>query len=77
MDLLAGKDIEITATSAKTGNDFSVVKLTDEQREKIEAGEKVLIKGMKSKKTGKTFDAYLSLEDKPDGTRGIAFSFDK
>ena len=79
MDLLAGKDIEITATSAKTGNDFSVVgalgeseykgrkfvgfqadfkkptaaakkgvapksmlgvKLTDEQREKIEAGEK-------------------------------------
>ena len=116
MDLLAGKDIEITATSAKTGNDFSVVgaleenefkgrkfvgfkadfskptaaakrgvapksmlgvKLTDEQREKIEAGEKVLIKGMKSKKSGKTFDAYLSLEDKPDGTRGIAFSFDK
>ena len=116
MDLLAGKDIEITATSKKTGNDFSVVgaleesefkgrkfvgfkadfskptaaakkgvapksmlgvKLTDEQREKIEAGEKVLIKGMKSKKTGKTFDAYLSLEDKPDGTRGIAFSFDK
>jgi DNA topoisomerase-3 len=116
MDLLAGKDIEITATSAKTGNEFSVVgaleesefkgrkfvgfkadfskptaaakrgvapksmlgvKLTDEQREKIEAGEKVLIKGMKSKKTGKTFDAYLSLEDKPDGTRGIAFSFDK
>ena len=116
MDLLAGQDIEITATSAKTGNDFSAVgaleesefkgrkfvgfkadfskptaaakrgvapksmlgvKLTDEQREKIEAGEKVLIKGMKSKKTGKTFDAYLSLEDKPDGTRGIAFSFDK
>lgn len=115
-DLLAGKDIEITATSKKTGNDFSVVgaleesefkgrkfvgfkadfskptaaakkgvapksmlgvKLTDAQREKIEAGEKVLIKGMKSKKTGKTFDAYLSLEDKPDGTRGIAFSFDK
>lgn len=116
MDLLAGKDIEITATSRKTGDDFTVigalgenefngrkfvgfnpdytkptsaakrgvapksmlgVKLTDEQREKIEAGEKVLIKGMKSKKTGKTFDAYLSLEDKPDGTRGIAFSFDK
>lgn len=116
MDLLAGKDIEITATSRKTGDDFTVigalgenefngrkfvgfnpdytkptsaakkgvapksmlgVKLTDEQREKIEAGEKVLIKGMKSKKSGKTFDAYLSLEDKPDGTRGIAFSFDK
>lgn len=53
------------------------VKLTDEQREKIEAGEKVKVKGMKSKKTGKTFDAYLSLEDKPDGTRGITFSFDK
>lgn len=116
MDLLAGQDIEITATSRKTGDDFTVigalgenefngrkfvgfnpdytkptsaakrgvapksmlgVKLTDEQRKKIEAGEKVLIKGMKSKKTGKTFDAYLSLEDKPDGTRGIAFSFDK
>lgn len=116
MDLLSGKDIEITATSKKTGNDFSVVgaleesefkgrkfvgfkadfskptaaakkgvapksmlgvKLTDEQRQQIEAGKKVLIKGMKSKKTGKTFDAYLSLEDKPDGTRGIAFSFDK
>lgn len=116
MDLLAGKDIEITATSRKTGDDFTVigalgenefngrkfvgfnpdytkptsaakrgvapksmlgVKLTDEQREKIEAGEKVKVKGMKSKKTGKTFDAYLSLEDKPDGTRGIAFSFDK
>ena len=116
LDLLAGKDIEITATSKKTGNDFSVVgsleesefkgrkfvgfkadfskptaaakkgvapksmlgvKLTDEQRQQIEAGKKVLIKGMKSKKTGKTFDAYLSLEDKPDGTRGIAFSFDK
>jgi DNA topoisomerase len=116
VDLLAGKDIEITATSKKTGNDFSVVgaleesefkgrkfvgfkadfskptaaakkgvapksmlgvKLTDEQRQQIEAGKKVLIKGMKSKKTGKTFDAYLSLEDKPDGTRGIAFSFDK
>ena len=52
------------------------VKLTDEQREKIEAGEKVLVKGMKSKKSGKNFDAYLFLEDKPDGTRGIAFSFD-
>ena len=116
MDLLSGKDIEITATSKKTGNDFSVVgsleesefkgrkfvgfkadfskptaaakkgvapksmlgvKLTDEQRQQIEAGKKVLIKGMKSKKTGKTFDAYLSLEDKPDGTRGIVFSFDK
>ena len=116
MDLLAGKDIEITATSARTGGEFTVigsfgeyefqgrtcigfipdfskptsaakrgvapksmlgVKLTDEQREKIEAGEKVKVKGMKSKKTGKTFDAYLSLEDKPDGTRGIAFSFDK
>lgn len=116
VDLLSGKDIEITATSKKTGNDFSVVgsleesefkgrkfvgfkadfskptaaakkgvapksmlgvKLTDEQRQQIEAGKKVLIKGMKSKKTGKTFDAYLSLEDKPDGTRGIAFSFDK
>lgn len=115
MDLLAGKDIEITATSKRTGDDFTVigsfgeyefegrkcigfipdftkptsaakrgvapksmlgVKLTDEQREKIEAGEKVKVKGMKSKKTGKTFDAYLSLEDKPDGTRGIAFSFD-
>ena len=116
MDLLAGQDIEITATSRKTGDDFTVigalgenefngrkfvgfnpdytkptsaakrgvapksmlgVKLTDEQREKIEAGEKVKVKGMKSKKTGKIFDAYLSLEDKPDGTRGIAFSFDK
>lgn len=116
MDLLAGKDIEITATSRKTGDDFTVigalgenefngrkfvgfnpdytkptsaakrgvapksmlgVKLTDEQREKIEAGERVKVKGMKSKKTGKTFDAYLFLEDKPDGTRGIAFSFDK
>lgn len=115
MDLLAGKDIEITATSKRTGNDFTVigsfgeyefkgrkcigfipdftkptsaakrgvapktmldVKLTDEQREKIEAGEKVLVKGMKSKKSGKNFDAYLFLEDKPDGTRGIAFSFD-
>lgn len=115
MDLLAGKDIEITATSKKTGDDFTVigalgegdyqgrtfvgftpdftkptsaakrgvapksmlgVKLTDEQRAKIEAGEKVLVKGMKSKKSGKTFDAYLFLEDKPDGTRGIAFSFD-
>ena len=52
------------------------VKLTDEQREKIEAGEKVKVKGMKSKKSGKNFDAYLFLEDKPDGTRGIAFSFD-
>lgn len=115
MDLLAGKDIEITATSKRTGDDFAVigsfgeyefegrrcigfipdftkptsaakrgvapktmlgVKLTDEQREKIEAGEKVLVKGMKSKKSGKNFDAYLFLEDKPDGTRGIAFSFD-
>lgn len=115
MDLLAGKDIEITAQSKKTGDDFTVigalgegeyqgrtfvgftpdftkptsaakrgvapksmlgVKLTDEQREKIEAGEKVLVKGMKSKKSGKNFDAYLFLEDKPDGTRGIAFSFD-
>lgn len=115
MDLLAGKDIEITATSKRTGNDFTVigsfgeyefegrkcigfipdftkptsaakrgvapksmlgVKLTDEQREKIEAGEKVKVKGMKSKKSGKNFDAYLFLEDKPDGTRGIAFSFD-
>lgn len=115
MDLLAGKDIEITATSKRTGDDFTVigsfgeyefegrkcigfipdftkptsaakrgvapksmlgVKLTDEQREKIEAGEKVLVKGMKSKKSGKNFDAYLFLEDKPDGTRGIAFSFD-
>ena len=115
MDLLAGKDIEITATSKRTGDDFTVigsfgeyefegrkcigfipdftkptsaakrgvapksmlgVKLTDEQREKIEAGEKVLVKGMKSKKFGKNFDAYLFLEDKPDGTRGIAFSFD-
>lgn len=115
MDLLAGKDIEITATSKRTGGDFTVigsfgeyefegrkcigfipdftkptsaakrgvapkmmlgVKLTDEQREKIEAGEKVLVKGMKSKKSGKSFDAYLFLEDKPDGTRGIAFSFD-
>lgn len=115
MDLLAGKDIEITATSKRTGDDFTVigsfgeyefegrkcigfipdftkptsaakrgvapkmmlgVKLTDEQREKIEAGEKVKVKGMKSKKSGKTFDAYLFLEDKPDGTRGIAFSFD-
>lgn len=115
MDLLAGKDIEITATSKRTGGDFTVigsfgeyefegrkcigfipdftkptsaakrgvapksmlgVKLTDEQREKIEAGEKVLVKGMKSKKSGKNFDAYLFLEDKPDGTRGIAFSFD-
>lgn len=115
MDLLAGKDIEITATSKKTGDDFTVigalgegeyqgrtfvgftpdftkptsaakrgvapksmlgVKLTDEQREKIEAGEKVKVKGMKSKKSGKNFDAYLFLEDKPDGTRGIAFSFD-
>lgn len=115
MDLLAGKDIEITATSKRTGDDFMVigsfgeyefegrkcigfipdftkptsaakrgvapksmlgVKLTDEQRAKIEAGEKVLVKGMKSKKSGKNFDAYLFLEDKPDGTRGIAFSFD-
>jgi DNA topoisomerase-3 len=115
MDLLAGKDIEITAQSKKTGDDFTVigalgegeyqgrtfvgftpdftkptsaakrgvapksmlgVKLTDEQRAKIEAGEKVLVKGMKSKKSGKNFDAYLFLEDKPDGTRGIAFSFD-
>ena len=115
MDLLAGKDIEITAQSKKTGDDFTVigalgegeyqgrtfvgftpdftkptsaakrgvapksmlgVKLTDEQREKIEAGEKVLVSGMKSKKSGKNFDAYLFLEDKPDGTRGIAFSFD-
>ena len=115
MDLLAGKDIEITATSKRTGGDFTVigsfgeyefegrkcigfipdftkptsaakrgvapkmmlgVKLTDEQREKIEAGEKVLVEGMKSKKSGKNFDAYLFLEDKPDGTRGIAFSFD-
>lgn len=115
MDLLAGEDIEITATSKRTGDDFTVigsfgeyefegrkcigfipdftkptsaakrgvapksmlgVKLTDEQREKIEAGEKVLVKGMKSKKSGKNFDAYLFLEDKPDGTRGIAFSFD-
>lgn len=115
MDLLAGKDIEITATSKRTGDDFTVigalgegeyqgrtfvgftpdftkptsaakrgvapksmlgVKLSDEQREKIEAGEKVLVKGMKSKKSGKNFDAYLFLEDKPDGTRGIAFSFD-
>lgn len=115
MDLLAGKDIEITATSKRTGGDFTVigsfgeyefegrkcigfipdftkptsaakrgvapkmmlgVKLTDEQREKIEAGEKVLVKGMKSRKSGKNFDAYLFLEDKPDGTRGIAFSFD-
>lgn len=115
MDLLAGKDIEITATSKRTGDDFTVigsfgeyefegrkcigfipdftkptsaakrgvapksmlgVKLTDEQREKIEAGEKVLVKGMKSKKSGKNFDAYLFLEDKPDGTREIAFSFD-
>lgn len=115
MDLLAGKDIEITATSKRTGGDFTVigsfgeyefegrkcigfipdftkptsaakrgvapksmlgVKLTDEQREKIEAGEKVKVKGMKSKKSGKNFDAYLFLEDKPDGTRGIAFSFD-
>ena len=115
MDLLAGKDIEITATSKRTRDDFTVigsfgeyefegrkcigfipdftkptsaakrgvapksmlgVKLTDEQREKIEAGEKVLVKGMKSKKSGKNFDAYLFLEDKPDGTRGIAFSFE-
>ena len=115
MDLLAGKDIEITAQSKKTGDDFTVigalgegeyqgrtfvgftpdftkptsaakrgvapksmlgVKLTDEQRAKIEAGEKVLVKGMKSKGSGKNFDAYLFLEDKPDGTRGIAFSFD-
>lgn len=115
MDLLAGKDIEITATSKRTGGDFTVigsfgeyefegrkcigfipdftkptsaakrgvapkmmlgVKLTDEQREKIEAGEKVKVSGMKSKKSGKNFDAYLFLEDKPDGTRGIAFSFD-
>lgn len=115
MDLLAGKDIEITATSKKTGDDFTVigsfgeyefegrkcigfipdftkptsaakrgvapksmlgVKLSDEQRAKIEAGEKVLVEGMKSKKSGKNFDAYLFLEDKPDGTRGIAFSFD-
>lgn len=115
MDLLAGKDIEITATSKRTGGDFTVigsfgeyefegrkcigfipdftkptsaakrgvapksmlgVKLSDEQRAKIEAGEKVLVKGMKSKKSGKNFDAYLFLEDKPDGTRGIAFSFD-
>lgn len=115
MDLLAGKDIEITATSKRTGDDFTVigsfgeyefegrkcigfipdftkptsaakrgvapksmlgVKLTDEQREKIEAGEKVLVEGMKSKKSGKNFDAYLFLEDKPDGTCGIAFSFD-
>ena len=115
MDLLAGKDIEITAQSKKTGDDFTVigalgegeyqgrtfvgftpdftkptsaakrgvapkmmlgVKLTDEQRAKIEAGEKVLVSGMKSKKSGKNFDAYLFLEDKPDGTRGIAFSFD-
>lgn len=115
MDLLAGKDIEITATSKRTGDDFTVigsfgeyefegrkcigfipdftkptsaakrgvapksmlgVKLTDEQRAKIEAGEKVKVKGMKSKKSGKNFDAYLFLEDKPDGTRGIAFSFD-
>lgn len=115
MDLLAGKDIEITATSKRTGDDFTVigsfgeyefegrkcigfipdftkptsaakrgvapksmlgVKLTDEQREKIEAGEKVKVLGMKSKKSGKNFDAYLFLEDKPDGTRGIAFSFD-
>lgn len=115
MDLLAGKDIEITAQSKKTGDDFTVigalgegeyqgrtfvgftpdftkptsaakrgvapksmlgVKLTDEQREKIEAGEKVKVSGMKSKKSGKNFDAYLFLEDKPDGTRGIAFSFD-
>lgn len=115
MDLLAGKDIEITATSKRTGDDFTVigsfgeyefegrrcigfipdftkptsaakrgvapksmlgVKLTDEQRAKIEAGEKVKVKGMKSRKSGKNFDAYLFLEDKPDGTRGIAFSFD-
>lgn len=115
MDLLAGKDIEITATSKRTGDAFTVigsfgeyefegrkcigfipdftkptsaakrgvapksmlgVKLTDEQREKIEAGEKVKVSGMKSKKSGKNFDAYLFLEDKPDGTRGIAFSFD-
>lgn len=115
MDLLAGKDIEITAQSKKTGDGFTVigalgegeyqgrtfvgftpdftkptsaakrgvapktmlgVKLSDEQRAKIEAGEKVLVKGMKSKKSGKNFDAYLFLEDKPDGTRGIAFSFD-
>lgn len=115
MDLLSGKDIEITATSKRTGDDFTVigsfgeyefegrkcigfipdftkptsaakrgvapksmlgVKLTDEQREKIEAGEKVKVSGMKSKKSGKNFDAYLFLEDKPDGTRGIAFSFD-
>ena len=115
MDLLAGKDIEITATSKRTGDGFTVigsfgeyefegrkcigfipdftkptsaakrgvapksmlgVKLSDEQRAKIEAGEKVKVKGMKSKKSGKNFDAYLFLEDKPDGTRGIAFSFD-
>lgn len=115
MDLLAGKDIEITATSKRTGDDFTVigsfgeyefegrkcigfipdftkptsaakrgvapktmlgVKLSDEQRAKIEAGEKVKVSGMKSKKSGKNFDAYLFLEDKPDGTRGIAFSFD-
>ena len=115
MNLLAGKDIEITAQSKKTGDDFTVigalgegeyqgrtfvgftpdftkptsaakrgvapksmlgVKLTDEQRAKIEAGEKVKVSGMKSKKSGKNFDAYLFLEDKPDGTRGIAFSFD-
>lgn len=116
MDLLAGKDIEIQATSARTGNDFSVVgalgenefkgrtfigfqadfgkptqaakrgtapnsmlgvKLTSEQKDLINSGKKALVKGMKSKRTGKTFDAYLYLEDKPDGTRGIAFSFDK
>lgn len=116
MDLLAGKDIEIQATSSKTGNDFAVVgalgesefngrvfigfqpdfnkptqaskqgtvpksmlgvKLTQEQRDQIAAGKKVPVKGMKSKRTGKTFDAYLYLEDKPDGTRGIAFSFDE
>lgn len=114
VQLLNGEDVEVTATSARTGNEFTVtgalgegefngsktfgfqadfnkgssggnsvprsmlgVKLTEEQREKLDAGEKVLVKGMKSKRTGKTFDAYLSMENKSDGSRGISFSFDK
>lgn len=109
-DLLAGKEIEISAVSKRTGERFDCVgsleadtfkgkafvgfkanfnkptsdpaprkvlgvKLTEDQRDKLRAGEKVKVTGMKSRRTGGTFDAYLRLGKKDDGSPDIKFSF--
>lgn len=53
-------------------------KFTDAERADLEAGKEIMIKGFKSKKTGKTFDAKTSFKKKAgEESRSIQFNFDK